>query len=141
MTLQSHSWAYILRKTWFESIFEYSLQHCFTVAKTWQQPKYSRTEEWIQKMWYIYTMGCYSAIKRNKIGSFLEMQIDLESVLQNEVSQKEKNKYCILTHICGIQKNGTDDPICKAEIDTNVQNIWVPRVGGIGRLGLTHIYY
>ena len=51
---------------------------------------------------YIYTMEYYSAIKRNKIGSFVEMWVDLESVIQSEVSQKEKNKYRILTHIRGI---------------------------------------
>ena len=53
-------------------------------------------------MWYIYTMEYYSAIKRNEAGSFVEMQMDLESVIQSEVSQKEKNKYRILTYICGI---------------------------------------
>ena len=51
---------------------------------------------------YIYTMEYYSAIKGNKIGSFVEMCMDLESVIQSEVSQKKKNKYRILTHICGI---------------------------------------
>ena len=50
----------------------------------------------------IYTMEHYSAINRNEIGSFVEMWMDLESVIQSEVSQKEKNKYCIITHICGI---------------------------------------
>ena len=59
-------------------------------------------DEWIKKMWYIYAMEYYSAIKRNEIGSFVEMRMDLESVIQSEVSQKEKNKYCILKHICGI---------------------------------------
>ena len=53
-------------------------------------------------MWYIYIMEYYSAIKRNEIGSFVEMWMDLESVIQSELSQKEKNKYCILTHIYGI---------------------------------------
>ena len=52
-------------------------------------------------MWYIYTMKYYSAIKRNKVGSFVEMWMDLESVIQSEVSQKEENKYCMLTHIYG----------------------------------------
>ena len=47
-------------------------------------------------------MEYYSAIKRNEIGSFVEMWMDLETVIQSEVSQKEKNKYCILMHICGI---------------------------------------
>ena len=53
-------------------------------------------------MWYIYTMEYYSAIKRNEIGSFVEMRMDLESVIQSEVSLKEKNKYRTLMHICGI---------------------------------------
>ena len=53
-------------------------------------------------MWYIYTMECYSVIKRNETGSFVEMWMDLESVMQSEVSQKEENKYDELMHICGI---------------------------------------
>ena len=79
-----------------------------------KQHKCLSTDEWIKKMWYIYTMEYYSALKRNKIGSFVEMSMDLESVIQSEVSQKEKNKYRILMHICGIYKNGTDEPICRA---------------------------
>ena len=59
---------------------------------------------------YIYTMEYYSALERNEIGSFVEMWMDLESVIQSDVSQKEKHKYRILTHICGIQKNNTDEP-------------------------------
>ena len=59
------------------------------------------TEEWI-KMWYIYTMEYYSAIKRNGIVPFAEMWIDLETVIQSEVSQKEKNKYHIISLICGV---------------------------------------
>ena len=55
----------------------------------------------IKKMWYIYTMEYYSFIKWNEIGSFVEMWMDLETVIQSEVSQKEKNKYHLLTHICG----------------------------------------
>ena len=58
---------------------------------------------------YIYTMEYYSAIKRYEIESFVEMWMDLETVIQSEVSQKEKNNYRISTHICGIQKNGTDE--------------------------------
>ena len=74
----------------------------FTIARSWKQPKCPLTGEWIKKMWYIYTMEYYSAIKKNEIGSFVETWMDLETVIQSEVSQKEKNKYCILTHICGI---------------------------------------
>ena len=60
--------------------------------------------EWIEKMWHIYTMEYYSAIKRNEIELFGVRWMDLESVIQCEVSQKEKNKYCMLTHTCGILK-------------------------------------
>ena len=55
-------------------------------------------------MWYIYTMEYYSALKSSKIGSLVETWMELESVIQSEVSQKEKNKYRTLTHIYGIQK-------------------------------------
>ena len=58
----------------------------------------------VKKMWYIYAMEYYSAIERNEIGSFVEMWMHLETVIQSEVSQKEKNKYRILTHICGTWK-------------------------------------
>ena len=72
----------------------------FTIARSWKQPKFPSADEWIKKMWYIYSVEYYSAIKRNKIGSFVETWMDLETVIQSEVSQKEKNKYRILTHIC-----------------------------------------
>ena len=74
----------------------------FTIARSWKQPKCPSTSEWIKKMWYLYVMEYYSARKRNEIGSFVEMWMDLESVIQSEVSQKEKNKYHMLTHIYGI---------------------------------------
>ena len=74
----------------------------FTIARTWKQPKCPSTDDWIKKMWYIYTMEYYSAIKRNKIELFVVRWMDLESVLQSEVSQKEENKYRMLTHIYGI---------------------------------------
>ena len=72
-----------------------------TIARTWKQPKCPSADEWIKKMWYIYRMEYYSAIKKNEIGSFEEMWIDIETVIQSEVSQKAKNKYRILTHTCG----------------------------------------
>ena len=74
----------------------------FTVARSWKQPKCPSTDEWVKKMWYIYTMEDYSAIRRKEFRSFVEMWMDLETVIQSEVSHKEKNKYGILTHICGI---------------------------------------
>ena len=74
----------------------------FTITRLWKQPKCLSTDEWIKKMWYIYTMEYYSAIKRNEIGSFVEMWMYLETVIQSEVSQIDKNKYLLLTHIYGI---------------------------------------
>ena len=72
----------------------------FTIARTWKQPKCPSTDEWIKKMWHTYTMEYDSAIKRNEIELFLVRWVN--PVIQGEVSQKEKNKYCMLTHICGI---------------------------------------
>ena len=74
----------------------------FTVAKTWKQSKCPLTDEWIKKMWYIYTMEYYSAIKKNQIMPFAATWMDLEIIILSEVSQKEKDKYSMLTHIYGI---------------------------------------
>ena len=74
----------------------------FTIARTWKQPRCPSTDKWIKKMWYIYTMGYYSAIKRNAFESVLMRWMKLESIIQIEVSQKEKDKYHILTHMYGI---------------------------------------
>ena len=68
-------------------------------------------------MWYIYTTGYYSVIKRNKIGSLVETWMDLVTIIQSEVSQKEKNQYHLLTHISGIQKHDIDGCVCKAEVE------------------------
>ena len=72
-------------------------------------------------MWYMYTMEYYSAIKRNETGSFVETWLDLESVIQSEVSQKEITKHHILVHMCGIQEYGTDD-LQNRNRDTDVEN-------------------
>lgn len=71
----------------------------FILARTWKQPKCPSTEEWIKKLWYMYTMEYYSAIKRSKSESVLVRWMNLEPVVQSEVSQKEKSKYCVLMHI------------------------------------------
>ena len=70
----------------------------FTVARTWKQPRCPSTDEWIKKLWYMYTKECYSAIKRNAFESVLMRWMNLEPIIQNEINQKEKNKHCILTH-------------------------------------------
>ena len=71
----------------------------FIIARTWKQPRCPSTDEWIKKFWYIYTMEYYSVIKRNAFESVLMRWMNLESIIQSEVSQKEKDKYHILMHI------------------------------------------
>ena len=71
----------------------------FTIDRTWKQPRCPRTDEWAKKLWYIYTMEYYSAIKRNEFESVLMGWMNLEPIIQSEVNQKEKDKYHILTHI------------------------------------------
>ena len=87
----------------------------------------------MQKKWYIYTMKYYSAIKIDETVQFAEMWKDLETVIQSAESQKQKNKYCIILLIYGIQKNVTDELICKANIEIQAQrmDVWIqgaPRV-------------
>ena len=72
------------------------------VARTWKQPRCPSTDKWIKKLWYIYTMEYSSAIKRNAFESVLMRWMNIEPILQSEVSQKEKDKYRILMHIYGI---------------------------------------
>ena len=74
----------------------------FTIAKTWEQPKCPSTDEWIKKMWCIYTMEYHSAIKKNEIMPFAATWMDLEIIILSEVSQKEKDKYHRISLICGI---------------------------------------
>ena len=74
----------------------------FTIARTWKQTRCPLADEWIRKLWYIHTMEDYSAIKKNTFESVLTKWMKLEPIKQNEVSQKEKHKYYIQTHICGI---------------------------------------
>ena len=74
----------------------------FTIARTWKQSRRPLTGEWIKKLWYVYTMEYYSAIKRNAFESVLMRWMNLEPIIQSEVSQKEKDKYHIPMHIYGI---------------------------------------
>ena len=107
-----------------------------TIAMICKQPKCPSAEEQIYKTWHTYAVDFY-CLKENKIVSFAETWVQLETVIQSEVSQKEINKYHMLTHICGIQKDGREDLICKAEIETHTQGtyIWIPRGnGGWGEL-------
>ena len=83
----------------------------FTISRTWKQPRYPLADEWIRRLWYICTMEYYSAVKKDTFESVLMRWIKLEPTIQSEVSQKEKHRYSILTHIHGIQKDGNNDPI------------------------------
>ena len=74
----------------------------FTTAGTWKQPREPAADEWIRKFWYIYPKEYYSAIKRNAFESVLIRWMNLEAIIQSEVSQKEKDKYHLLIQICGI---------------------------------------
>ena len=72
------------------------------IARTWKQPRCPSADEWIRKLWYIYTIEYYSAIKKNTFESVLMRWMKLEPIIQSEVSQKEKHQYSILTHIYAI---------------------------------------
>ena len=70
--------------------------------RTWKQPRCLSADEWIRKLWYIYTMEYYAAIKMNAFESILMRWMKLEPIIQSKVSQKEKHQYSILTHVYGI---------------------------------------
>ena len=74
----------------------------FIIARTWKQPRCPSADERVRKLWYIYTMEYYSAIKKNAFESVLMRWMKLEPIIQSKVSQKEKHQYSILTHIYGI---------------------------------------
>ena len=74
----------------------------FTIAKTWKQPKCLSTDEWIMKLWYIYTREYYSAMKKDEIIQFVASWMDLEIIILSEVSQTGKEKYHTRSLICGI---------------------------------------
>ena len=73
-----------------------------TIAKSWKQPKCPLTEKWIKKMWYIYTMEYYSAIKKKETMAFAETWMDQEVIMLSEVSQTMRHQHQILSLTCGI---------------------------------------
>jgi hypothetical protein len=72
----------------------------FTIAKLWKQPKCPTTDQWIKKMWYLYTMEYYSAMKKNDILSFAGKWMELENIIMSEVSQVQKTKNRMSSLIC-----------------------------------------
>ena len=91
----------------------------FIIARTWKQSRCPSADEWIRKLWYIYTMEYYSAIKKT-FESVLMRWMKLELIIQSEVSQEEKHQYSILTHIYGIFKDGNDNPVCETAKETQM---------------------
>ena len=71
----------------------------FTTAKTWKQPKCPSRDKWIKKMWYVYTMEYYSAISNHEIQPFVTTWMDIEGIMQSEISQREKVKYRMISFI------------------------------------------
>ena len=99
MIQQSYCWAYTLRKPELKEtcILPMFISALFTIARTWKQPRCPSTDKWIRKLWYIYTMEYYSAIKKNAFESVLMRWMKLEPIIQSEVSQKENTNtvcYC-----------------------------------------------
>ena len=76
----------------------------FIIARTWKQTRCPSADEWIRKLWYIYTMEYYPAIKKSAFESVLMRWMKLEPVIQSEISQKEKDKYCILAYIWHLER-------------------------------------
>ena len=89
----------------------------FIIARTWKRPS---ADEWIRKLWYMYTMEYYSAFKKNSFVSVLMRWMKLEPIIQSEVSQKDKDQYSILSHIYGIKKYGSINTKCKTEKETQM---------------------
>ena len=71
----------------------------FTITKIWKQPKCPSVDEWIKQLWGIYTMECYSALKKKKNLRFATAWMDLENIILSEISQSERDKYHMISHI------------------------------------------
>ena len=144
---QYHYWAYTLKKTIVQKdtctpTFNVAL---FTIARTLKQRRCPSTDEWIKKLWYIYTMQYYSAIKRNEFESTLMRWMNLEPVIQSW-NRKIKNKCHIITYIWNLE-NVTDELFCRAGIETQTQrrDWWMQWgkewVGQTETVALKHIHY
>ena len=99
----------------------------FIIARTWKQPRCPSIDEYTKKQWYIYTMEYYySAIRSNAFESVLMRWMKVEPIIQSEVSQKDKDKYCVLTLIYRIQRNDTEEFIYRATMQKQTYriNLW-----------------
>ena len=95
-----------------------SITALFTITRTWKQPRYPSTDEWVRKLWYIHTMEYYSTIK--KCIWISSNGVEETGAYHTEWSQKEIHQYSILMHIYGIYKDGNNDPICKKAKETQI---------------------
>ena len=87
----------------------------FIIARRWKEPRCPPTEEWIQKIWYIYTIGYYSAIRNNEFMKFLDKWMDLEDIILSEVTQSQKNTHDMHSLISGYQPRILDYPRCNSQ--------------------------
>ena len=92
----------------------------FVIARTWKQPRCPSADEWIRKLWYIYTMKYYSAIKKNAFESGLMRWMKLEPFIQSEVSQRKTPIQYINAYVWNL--DGNDDPTRETARDTDVKN-------------------
>ena len=105
MTQQSHFWAYTLRKPDLkETQYPIFITALFIIARTWKQPRCPSAEEWIRKLWYVYTVKYYSVIKKNAFESVLMRWMKLGPIIQSEVRQKEKHQYSIYAYIWNLER-------------------------------------
>ena len=119
----------------------------FIIARTWKQPRCPSADEWIRKLWCIYTMEYYSAIEKNTFESVLMRWMKLEPIIQSEVSQKEKHQYSLLTHIYMVFRKMVTMTLyarqqnrhrCKEVFWT----LWEKaRMGWFERIAVNHVYY
>ena len=125
MTQQSQSQAYTWRKPKLRKthVSHCSLQHYLQQLEHGSKlDRCPSTDEWIKKLWYIYMMEYYSAMKRNAFESVLMRWMNLESIIRSKGSQKEKDKHRILMHIYGLLKHGTEEFIYKATMEKQTEN-------------------
>ena len=117
----------------------------FIIPRTWKQPRCPSTDERIRKLWYIYAMEYYSAIKKNTFESVLMRWMNLKPIIQSEVSQKEKHQYSILTNTNGIYKVGNNNPVYEIAKETMMYRSVLgtvcerERLGRYGRMALKHV--
>ena len=124
-----------------------SIAALLRVARTWKQHRCSLTDEWMKKLWYIHTKEYYSIIKKNTFESVLMRWMNLEPIIQCEVSHKEKYQYSILIIYMEFRKIVMMTPICETAKETQMQRrgFWTQwekaRVRCFERIALEHVYY